>query len=109
MDQSEWCPPGFAAELSEVLSGGNITYLRHDIPNLPTARNRILTQSICEVVAFIDDDAELPKNFAGAYAANYANSEVSAVCGRITERETTIRPFHKRTWEKFVSQQGSSQ
>lgn len=100
VDQSEWYPPGFADELSELLIVRNIIYLRQDVPNLPAARNRILAQSICDVVVFIDDDVQLPTNFVAAHAANYANSDVSAVCGRITERETTIRPFRERTWGK---------
>jgi glycosyltransferase involved in cell wall biosynthesis len=100
VDQSEWYPAGFASELSDLLIGRNITYLRQETPNLPAARNRILTQSICDVVAFIDDDVELPTNFVAAHVANYANSDVSAVCGRITERDTTIRQFQERTWGK---------
>ncbi len=102
VDQSEWYPSGFEGELAKLLTDGKIIYLRQDIPNLPMARNRILVESICDVVIFIDDDVELSTGFVASHAANYDNGSVSAVCGRITEREIPIRPFQQRTWGKYL-------
>ena len=102
VDQSDWYPEGVREQLDILSQQGAIVYLRQDTPNLPMARNRILVESTCDIVIFIDDDVSLSSGFVAAHKANYTDQDVWAVCGGLSEEELPIRPFRQRTWPKIL-------
>ena len=102
VDQSDWYPEGAKEELLALAQNGAIRYFRQEEPNLPKARNRILSETTCDIVIFIDDDVQLSPGFVGAHSANYQDDAVWAVCGRVTERDIPVRPEVVRTWPKVL-------
>ncbi len=100
VDQSDWYPEGAREQLERLASEGKIRYFRQDTPNLPMARNRILREAVTDIVIFVDDDVCLSPGFIAAHRANYADTEVLAVCGRLTEEGIASRPLVSRTWLK---------
>jgi len=102
VDQSDWYPDGVRERLEALALQGSIRYVRQDTPNLPMARNRILAETQCSVVIFIDDDVRLSHGFIGAHRSNYENDDVWAVCGRITEEGIPVREVKQRTWPKIL-------
>lgn len=102
VDQSDWCPAESQEELFRLAQEGAIRYFRQEEPNLPKARNRILAESVCDVVIFIDDDVQLSTGFVAAHLANYRDTTVWAVCGRLTERDIPIRRVSVRNWPRAL-------
>lgn len=102
VDQSDWYPEGVKEKLLEFSDKGFILLIFQEKANLPVARNRILVESACDIVIFIDDDVEMAPGFIGAHKSNYYDSSVSAVCGRITEQDIAIRPYLGRNWPKIL-------
>lgn len=100
VDQSDWYPEGVRERLERLASEGKIRYFQQDTPNLTMARNRILRETIADLVIFVDDDVRLSPGFIAAHRANYADTEVWAVCGRVTEEGIASRPPVSRTWLK---------
>lgn len=102
VDQSDWYPEGAKEELLALARKGAICWYRQEEANLPMARNRVLVETSCDIVVFIDDDVQLSPAFVAAHLANYRNNAVWAVCGRITERDIPVRPLTERTWPKIL-------
>ena len=102
VDQSDWYPNGAKEELLALAEKGDIRYFRQEEANLPKARNRIMAETACDIVIFIDDDVQLSPGFVTAHLANYRNDAVWAVCGRVTEREISIRHIVERSWPKAL-------
>jgi len=102
VDQSDWYPEGARERIEALSESGVIRYFRQETPNLPTARNRVLRETVCDIVIFIDDDVELAPGFVAAHAANFQEESVWAVCGGITERDVAVRPIVPRTWAKVL-------
>jgi glycosyltransferase involved in cell wall biosynthesis len=102
VDQSDWYPDATKERLEALAKAGVIRYFRQDTPNLPKARNRVLRETACDVVVFIDDDVELPPSFIAAHALNFRDGTVWAVCGGLTERDIPVRPSVDRTWPKVL-------
>lgn len=101
VDQSDWYPDGARERLETLAALGKILYVRQDTPNLPMARNRVLAETTCAIVIFIDDDVNLTPGFVAGHLANYTETDVWAVCGRVTEG-LVARPKQVRTWPKAV-------
>jgi GT2 family glycosyltransferase len=102
VDQSDWYPEGARERIKALAAKGVIRYFRQETPNLPTARNRVLRETVCDIVIFIDDDVELAPGFVAAHAANFQEESVWAVCGGFTERDIAVRPIVPRTWAKVL-------
>lgn len=101
VDQSDWYPDGSKEDLFALARQSAICYVRQEEANLPKARNRVLAETSCDIVIFIDDDVQLSPAFVAAHLANYRDIAVWAACGRITERDIPVRPLIKRTWPKI--------
>jgi GT2 family glycosyltransferase len=102
VDQSDWYPDGAREELLALVQEGAIRCFRQETANLPKARNRILAETGCDIVIFIDDDVQLSPGFVAAHLANYRDDAVWAVCGHLTERDIPVRPHAERTWPKAL-------
>jgi glycosyltransferase involved in cell wall biosynthesis len=68
-----------------------VRYAREDRPGLDWARNRGLSASRGEIVAFVDDDARPDRGWLRAIAAAFADPEVMAVGGMVAPRELETR------------------
>jgi len=103
---SSWINPIGTQKVRERIKAlaakGVIRYFRQETPNLPTPRNCVLRETVCDIVIFIDDDVELAPGFVAAHAANFQEESVWAVCGGITERDIAVRPIVQRTWAKVL-------
>lgn len=66
-DQTPEHEPEVATRLQALANEGRILWLRIDQPSLTAARNRILRESGCDYVLFLDDDILLPRDFVGRY------------------------------------------
>jgi len=87
IDQSEEHSPVVQSQLDTWHKEARIRYLYHSPPNLPSARNRALRETSCDVVTFVDDDVNLSPGFVEAHRKNYANNpNVVAVAGRVVQR-----------------------
>lgn len=87
IDQSEEHTPEVQSQLDAWHKEGQIQYLHQSPPNLPSARNRALRETSCDVVIFIDDDVKLEPGFVEAHRRNYIdNQKVVAVAGRVVQR-----------------------
>lgn len=102
VDQSDWYPDGVQEAIFALAQKGAIRYFRQEVANLPKARNRILAETSCDIVIFIDDDVQLAPGFVAAHCANFHDETIVAVCGRLTERDIPIRPLVERTWPKVL-------
>lgn len=98
IDQSEEHTPEVQSQLDAWHKEGQIHYLHQSPPNLPSARNRALSETSCDVVIFIDDDVKLEPGFVAAHHKNYVdNQKVVAVAGRVVQRlgwPNVKRPAH---------------
>ncbi len=102
VDQSDWYPEESKEALLDLAQKGDIRYFRQEEPNLPKARNRILNETDCDIVIFIDDDVLLTEGFVNAHTKNYFTEDVWAVSGGVTERDITVRPLIRRCWPKVL-------
>jgi GT2 family glycosyltransferase len=82
---------------------GKIRWIRHSPPNLCGARNRAKRETRCDILIFIDDDVELPKDFAGQHLKNYADDRVEAVAGRIrqTDESRYGKSQKRKSWPRL--------
>ncbi len=83
IDQSPTHEVETIARLSEWERERLIRVIRHTPPNLPSARNRALRETRCDVVLFIDDDVEIAKDFVENHRRNFADQNLWAVSGRV--------------------------
>jgi len=87
IDQSDGHSPTVQSQLDSWQKEARIRYLHQSLPNLPSARNRALRETTCDVVIFIDDDVNLSPGFVEAHRKNYVdNPNVVAVAGRVVQR-----------------------
>ncbi len=88
------------AFLDEGNTAGRIRWIRHQLPNLPAARNRALREASSEVVLFIDDDVDLPKDLVARHAVNYSDPAVIAVCGRVVQARRPWLIASRTAWPR---------
>jgi glycosyltransferase involved in cell wall biosynthesis len=100
VDQTDRHDPPTEAFLGRCAAAGRVRWIRHGAPNLPSARNRALREASSEVVLFIDDDVELPKDLVGRHAANYSDAAVVAVCGRVVQARGSWSIPSRRGWPR---------
>ena len=87
IDQSEEHSSEVQSQLDAWYKEERILYLHQSPPNLPSARNRALRETSCDVVIFIDDDVNLGPSFVEAHRKNYIdNQNVVAIAGRVVQR-----------------------
>lgn len=60
---------------------GLIRHIRQEHPSVTKARNRILAESKCEIVIFLDDDVQLSAGLFGNHARHYADPRIKLVAG----------------------------
>lgn len=86
------CPPGQvvvvdnapSASAREVAAGRNgVTYVHQPRPGLSIARNAGIAAASGEIVAFTDDDVELPDNWTGEIVRAFEDPSVDAVTGLV--------------------------
>jgi len=76
------------APQTEAFLAGHLEHIRYfslETPGLPEARNFGVGQARGDVVLFCDDDVELRPGWIAAHAANYDDSSVGGVAGRVIE------------------------
>lgn len=61
-------------------------------PSLTAARNRAIAETECDILVFIDDDVELPKDFVARHSSNYRNPRVDAVAGGVRQENQPQYP-----------------
>lgn len=71
---------------------GRLRLIRQQPPGLTASRNRAVSETKSEVIIFIDDDVELPRDFAGKHLSNYANEKVQAVAGGVEQENKPVFP-----------------
>jgi glycosyltransferase involved in cell wall biosynthesis len=88
VDQS----PVTTDELAEYLAkhDGWIEYYRLPSPNLPAARNFGICRATGEVVIFIDDDVEIPRDYVEAHARSYCDPSTGGVSGLMFNAEQSL-------------------
>jgi GT2 family glycosyltransferase len=79
VDQSESHEP----ETDQALKGEQVQLVKEAKKSAAHARNVGLERARGEVVLFLDDDLEIPRNFLQAHRENYTDERVDAVVGSI--------------------------
>jgi GT2 family glycosyltransferase len=79
-----------------------IRWVRHSPANLPSARNRAIRETRCDVVLFIDDDVQMDHNLVGAHLRNYADASVAAVAGRVLDAVNPTPEERRRSWPTIL-------
>ena len=82
---------------------GWIRRIRQQPPRVTTARNQLIAEAKSEIIVFIDDDVELPKDFLAQHLKNYSEEKVVAVAGRV--RQAKEVPYPKpwgRKWSRVL-------
>ena len=70
----------------------DLRYCREREPGLSRARNRGLAEASCELVAFVDDDAVVARDWARRLASAFADPEVGCAGGTCRPRFEEPRP-----------------
>lgn len=103
IDQSQEHTHEVQSQLDTWHKEGQIHYLHQSPPNLPSARNRALRETSCDVVIFIDDDVKLEPGFVKAHRKNYVdNQKVVAVAGRAVQRLPWLNVKRPAQWPKAM-------
>ena len=71
---------------------GLLRWFRQFPPSLTEARNRALAETRCDIVIFIDDDVQLPKDFVAKHLRHYAEEDVQAVAGGVRQEKKPVYP-----------------
>ena len=79
--------PGNDATEQAVRAFPGIRYVREDRPGLSHARNAGVWAATGEIVAFTDDDVELPEEWIARLTAPFADPEVASVTGLVLPAE----------------------
>ena len=86
--------PGHFPETSEVLDrlddGNQIKWIRRKTPSIPQAMNHGLQHAAGDVVLFLDDDIAVSSELVYRHAAEYLETDIAAVAGRV------IQPWHNK-------------
>lgn len=78
--------------LEKAAREGWLRWIRQQPPRVTTARNRLIQEATTDIVIFIDDDVELPKDFLARHLRNYRDPKVVAVAGRVRQAVETPYP-----------------
>lgn len=90
VDQTPKHPPEIHSYLKAV--NGRIRYVRMDIASLTHARNLGLKMAKGEIILYLDDDVDIPREFIWNHARNYEAADVRAVAGGILNAQSSSRP-----------------
>lgn len=102
IDQTPEHEPETLSALQAWHDLGKIQWIQHSPPNLPSARNRAIKETTCDVVIFIDDDVILSDGFVGKHLKNYNdNPRVDAVSGRAIQ-EGWNAPVRSKPWPTIM-------
>jgi GT2 family glycosyltransferase len=87
VDQTPTHEPKIQSYLEQLADNGKIRWFRVDWASLPGARNYGVRRASGEIIVFIDDDIQMPRECLKAHARNYQERpEVGAVAGRVFDR-----------------------
>lgn len=87
VDQTQTHEPETQSYLEHLANDGKIRWFRVPWASLPGARNYAVRRARGDIILFIDDDVQLPKEFLSAHVQNYLNqAEIGAVAGRVFDR-----------------------
>lgn len=81
---------------------GLIRWLKQGPPSLTAARNRAIAEAKSDVLIFIDDDVELPKDFVARHLHNYRKEEVQAVGGGVIQENKPHFPKRPGGWPRLL-------
>jgi GT2 family glycosyltransferase len=91
------------AFLEKAASEGWIRWIRQQPPRVTTARNRLIAEARTDVLVFIDDDVDLPRDFLAQHLKNYRDPKVVAVAGRVRqEKESPYPKTRDGKWPKVL-------
>lgn len=87
VDQTPVHEPTIQAYLDKLFQLNKIRWFRVNWASLPGARNYGVRRATGEIVVFIDDDVQLPKNYLYSHGEIYQKyPEIGAVAGRVLDR-----------------------
>lgn len=78
--------------LEKAVADGWLRWMRQQPPRVTTARNRLIQEAKTDIVVFIDDDVDLPKDFLAQHLKNYKDDRVMAVAGRVRQAKEVPYP-----------------
>ncbi len=89
--------------LKKMDQEGRIRWIKQQPPSVTNARNRLITEAKGDVLVFIDDDVDMPKDFLANHLKNYQNEKVAAVAGRVRqEREVSYPKPKNGKWPRVL-------
>jgi glycosyltransferase involved in cell wall biosynthesis len=78
--------------LERVGKKKSIRLIKLQPPSLTAARNRAIAETKSDIIIFIDDDVELPKDFVEKHSRNYSDDKVQAVAGGVDQEKKPAFP-----------------
>lgn len=78
--------------LESAQQKGRVRLIRQQPPSLTAARNRAVMEAKSDILIFIDDDVELPKDFVLTHLRNYGDDRVQAVAGKVRQENQPRYP-----------------
>lgn len=100
IDQTQEHEPETEKYLADVDKSKRIRWIRQQPPNLPSARNRALAETQCDILIYIDDDVEMSTDFIGKHKNNYYDPKMDAVAGRIIQPRPSVST--KKMWPRIM-------
>ncbi|MEL4894724.1 hormogonium polysaccharide biosynthesis glycosyltransferase HpsN [Crocosphaera sp. Alani8] len=87
VDQTEIHDPTIETYLDNLAKAHKIKWFRVSWASLPAARNYGVRRCQGDIIIFIDDDVQLPKDYLQTHAKVYQeNQEIGALAGRVLDR-----------------------
>lgn len=82
---------------------GSVRWIQGDRPSLTAARNQILARTICDVVAFVDDDVLLPSTFVERCVERFSNEKIVCLQCGIFQRHNAEDIAHLTCENRFTT------
>jgi glycosyltransferase involved in cell wall biosynthesis len=84
----------YTEETAQVVAATSFLYVREEQPGLDWARNRGIKEARYDIVAYVDDDAQVDSGWLKGIAAGFAHPDIAAVTGLILPAELETRAQH---------------
>jgi glycosyltransferase involved in cell wall biosynthesis/GT2 family glycosyltransferase len=93
VDQTERHEAATALRLEEWAGAGVIRWIRHSPPSLTGARNRALREAKGDLVLFLDDEVEPPRELIALHARHFSDPTIAVTGGAVTEPGFPFDPY----------------